>query len=89
MTVDALTANGEFIGGLIVPGFDLMHEALAAHTGAPVRGAGSFMPFPRPPATQSPAAPSRRCAERSNACATPWWPRETANPCDSQRGAGE
>jgi len=47
MTVDALTANGEFIGGLIVPGFDLMHEALAAHTARLSAERGSFMPFPR------------------------------------------
>src|SRR5690606_36569888 len=28
MTVDALSAGGEFLGGVIVPGFELMHQAL-------------------------------------------------------------
>ena len=47
MTVDALTAEGEFIGGLIVPGFDLMHESLAAHTARLSAERGIFMSFPR------------------------------------------
>ncbi|MBI3527843.1 MAG: type III pantothenate kinase [Betaproteobacteria bacterium] len=47
MTVDALTAKGEFIGGVIVPGFDLMHEALAAHTARLSAGRGDFTSFPR------------------------------------------
>jgi type III pantothenate kinase len=47
MTADALTAKGEFIGGIIVPGFDLMHESLAAHTARLSAERGNFMPFPR------------------------------------------
>lgn len=47
MTVDALTAKGEFIGGIIVPGFDLMHESLAAHTARLSAERGNFTPFPR------------------------------------------
>ena len=47
MTVDALTAEGEFLGGIIVPGFDLMHEALAAHTARLSAERGNFTPFPR------------------------------------------
>ena len=47
MTVDALTANGEFIGGIIVPGFDLMHESLAAHTARLSAERGNFTSFPR------------------------------------------
>jgi type III pantothenate kinase len=47
MTVDALTAKGEFIGGIIVPGFDLMHEALAANTARLSAERGDFSPFPR------------------------------------------
>lgn len=47
MTVDALTAKGEFIGGIIVPGFDLMHEALAAHTARLSAERGNFTSFPR------------------------------------------
>jgi type III pantothenate kinase len=47
MTVDALTAEGEFIGGIIVPGFDLMHESLAAHTARLSAERGNFTSFPR------------------------------------------
>lgn len=47
MTVDALTAKGEFIGGIIVPGFDLMHESLAAHTARLSAERGNFTSFPR------------------------------------------
>ena len=47
MTVDALTKKGEFIGGIIVPGFDLMHEALAANTARLSAERGDFTPFPR------------------------------------------
>ena len=47
MTVDALTAKGEFIGGIIVPGFDLMHEALAANTARLSSQRGDFSAFPR------------------------------------------
>jgi type III pantothenate kinase len=47
MTVDALTAQGEFLGGVIVPGFDLMHESLAAQTARLSAERGSFTPFPR------------------------------------------
>ena len=47
MTVDALTANGEFIGGIIVPGFDMMHEALATGTARLSAERGDFTPFPR------------------------------------------
>ena len=46
-TVDALDAHGEFIGGIIVPGFDLMHEALAANTARLSAEHGNFTPFPR------------------------------------------
>jgi type III pantothenate kinase len=47
MTVDALTANGEFPGGLIVPGFDLMHHALESNTARLSAARGSFAAFPR------------------------------------------
>ena len=47
MTVDALTEKGEFIGGIIVPGFDLMHESLAAHTARLSAERGNFKSFPR------------------------------------------
>ncbi len=47
MTVDALSGQGEFLGGIIVPGFDLMHEALASNTAGLSSGRGSFSAFPR------------------------------------------
>jgi type III pantothenate kinase len=47
MTVDALTARGEFLGGIIVPGYDLMHESLAANTARLSAEHGNFVPFPR------------------------------------------
>ncbi|HKB84245.1 MAG TPA: type III pantothenate kinase [Burkholderiales bacterium] len=47
MTVDALTERGEFIGGIIVPGFDLMRESLATNTARLSAEPGNFAPFPR------------------------------------------
>jgi type III pantothenate kinase len=47
MTVDALDAQGEFIGGIIIPGFDLMHESLAANTARLSAERGNFTAFPR------------------------------------------
>jgi type III pantothenate kinase len=47
MTVDALTSGGEFLGGLIVPGFDLMHTALEDKTARLSATSGSFVKFPR------------------------------------------
>ena len=47
MTADALSAQGEFLGGIIVAGFDLMHEALAANTAGLSSERGGFAHFPR------------------------------------------
>jgi type III pantothenate kinase len=47
MTVDALSAQGEFLGGIIIPGFDLMHQALAANTAGLSSERGGFTQFPR------------------------------------------
>jgi len=47
MTVDALSAQGEFLGGIIVPGFDLMLDALASNTAGLSSERGSFASFPR------------------------------------------
>ena len=46
MTVDALTDDGLFLGGIIVPGLDLMRRALDAHTaGLPLQpGEVRFFP---------------------------------------------
>ncbi|MBB5018281.1 type III pantothenate kinase [Chitinivorax tropicus] len=46
MTVDALTASGQFLGGIIVPGFRLMQNALAQGTADLGRRQGHYQPFP-------------------------------------------
>jgi type III pantothenate kinase len=47
VTIDALTQEGEFLGGLIVPGLDLMAEALARGTAGLTRAGGVVAEFPR------------------------------------------
>lgn len=47
VTVDALARDGQFLGGLILPGLDLMAEALASGTAGLTRGPGAVAPFPR------------------------------------------
>ena len=47
VTVDALDAQGRFIGGIIVPGFDLMHDLLASNTARLSSQRGNFTSFPR------------------------------------------
>lgn len=46
MTVDALTADGRFLGGLILPGINLMLEALATKTAGIRVAAGRARTFP-------------------------------------------
>lgn len=46
MTVDALTGDGLFLGGLIVPGFDLMRESLARNTAQLKMEEGAYTYFP-------------------------------------------
>lgn len=46
-TVDALTGNGEFLGGLILPGLDMMHSALASKTARLGAERGEVVAFPR------------------------------------------
>ncbi len=47
LTVDALAATGEFLGGLIVPGVALMRAALVQGTAGVVTVAGRYEAFPR------------------------------------------
>jgi len=47
VTVDALAATGEFLGGLILPGVGLMLDALAQRTAGLQPGSGRFSEFPR------------------------------------------
>lgn len=46
LTVDALTADGVFAGGMIVPGVELMRSALAENTAGLKRRPGKFSFFP-------------------------------------------
>lgn len=45
-TVDALSAEGEFIGGLILPGMDLMQRSLCGATARLQAAQGQYAPFP-------------------------------------------
>ncbi len=47
MTVDALSAEGVFLGGVIVPGFELMQASLRQGTAGIAEGAGTWQAFPR------------------------------------------
>jgi type III pantothenate kinase len=47
MTVDALTAEGMFLGGLIVPGVATMLRALAENTAAIWEGGGHYKDIPK------------------------------------------
>nr|WP_286206676.1 type III pantothenate kinase [Thauera linaloolentis] len=46
-TVDLLSAAGEFLGGLILPGVELMQQSLAAGTAQLPLATGRFTPQPR------------------------------------------
>ncbi|HEX6829113.1 MAG TPA: type III pantothenate kinase, partial [Burkholderiales bacterium] len=46
MTADALTGEGLFVGGIIVPGTQLMKRALAGNTAGLQEAAGVFQEFP-------------------------------------------
>jgi len=46
MTVDTLSDTGEFLGGVIVPGLDLMKKALATNTTLLQRQEGEFHDYP-------------------------------------------
>lgn len=46
VTIDALAASGEFVGGMIVPGAGAMRQALASSTAAIRETAGQFAAFP-------------------------------------------
>ena len=46
-TIDALSGDGEFMGGVIVPGVDLMRFVLHEHTGSLPLQSGRFVATPR------------------------------------------
>jgi type III pantothenate kinase len=47
VTIDALTADGDFLGGLILPGLTLMSVALARDTARLSCDTGSYVDYPR------------------------------------------
>ncbi|MFZ5484436.1 MAG: type III pantothenate kinase [Pseudomonadota bacterium] len=47
LTVDALTGEGVFLGGMILPGLSLMRQALAGGTARLAVAAGDWQAFPR------------------------------------------
>lgn len=46
-TIDALSDSGEFLGGLILPGIDLMQHSLTSATAQLEVGGGAYAEFPR------------------------------------------
>ena len=46
-TIDALSAQGEFVGGLILPGVELMQRSLANAASQLKPAPGEYAPFPR------------------------------------------
>ena len=46
-TIDTLDGAGRFLGGLILPGLELMHRALARDTAALPLAAGHYAAYPR------------------------------------------
>jgi type III pantothenate kinase len=46
MTVDALSDTGEFLGGIITPGLDLMRTTLTGNTGVLHEDNGEFCDYP-------------------------------------------
>jgi type III pantothenate kinase len=46
-TVDALSAQGEFTGGVILPGVELMQSSLNASTAQLKSDQGKYVPFPK------------------------------------------
>ncbi len=46
-TIDALSVQGEFLGGLILPGVELMQRSLAAGTAQLAGQPGTLQDFPR------------------------------------------
>lgn len=46
MTVDALSDTGEFLGGIITPGLDLMQKILMENTASLKSGGGKFCDYP-------------------------------------------
>jgi type III pantothenate kinase len=47
LTVDALSSNGDFRGGLILPGLELMQQSLAENTARLAQSRGTWQVFPR------------------------------------------
>lgn len=84
VTIDALDAHGRFLGGMILPGFVTMHDALERRTAGLAARTGRYQPFPRNTAdamttgaidaiTGAAARFARRLAEVDGAGEVPWF----------------
>jgi len=62
LTVDALTADGHFLGGIIVPGLMLMHRALNRSTAQLPVTPGEYQTFPRSTANAISSGAVEACA---------------------------
>jgi hypothetical protein len=78
LTVEALTAEGDYLGGLILPGQALMLRSLAQGTAQLDRLAGSVQTFRKGPKMHWPAVCWPRSAGPSSACAGSWPARPVA-----------
>ena len=67
-TVDMLSVNGEFAGGLILPGIDLMRFVLHEHTGRLPLQEGRYVRAPRTPSTRR-----ERLQPREGRRLSAWW----------------
>lgn len=89
-TVDMLSAEGEFRGGIILPGLDLMKRSLAEHTARLPLAQGAYADEPRSTedAIESGALHAQAGAiERMHALASAWPGGAARNPAGSGQGA--
>jgi type III pantothenate kinase len=77
MTVDALTDDGTFLGGVIVPGVALMRQALLQGTAQVADAVGQWQAFPRARPMPCTAGSWLRCAAPSG-CNMRGWPKRPA-----------
>jgi type III pantothenate kinase len=62
LTIDALTVDGQFLGGIIAPGLKLMHRALNQGTAQLPSDLGEYRTFPRNTANAITAGSVEACA---------------------------
>lgn len=81
MTVDALSEDGWFLGGIIVPGIGLMKQALAGNTAGLRVEAGAFQDFPRSTADAIESGAAQALAGAVERMAALLAARDRASPC--------